>query len=240
MSDIPDPPPATAPPRARLPAPLRLAVWTTAALGAGALLYTTAGAFFQPAQGGREASGPAGVSGGGFRLDVAQAAQATGAGLPGAMHVIPPLTGPDKAAAAPGVPFAGPDGKPVRVADFHGKVLVLNLWATWCAPCLKEMPTLAALARSEAGRPVAIVPVSIDRASAGPRAKAIIAQNAPLGFYQDAPFAFPAALRPPVGGFPTTLIFDKRGRLRATVSSDLDWNGEQPRRVVGKLAAEPA
>lgn len=239
MSDSPDPVPATAPPRARLPAPLRLAVWTTAALGAAALLYTTAGAFFQPPQSYREASGPAGVSGG-FRLDVAQAAQASGGVAPAAMHVIPPLTGPAKAAPAPDAAFAGPDGKPVRVADFHGRVLVLNLWATWCGPCLKEMPTLAALAKSEAGQPVAIVPVSIDRAAAGPRARAFIGKNAPLGFYQDAAFAFPAAMRPPVGGFPTTLIYDKRGRLRATVSSDLDWNGEQPRRILAKLAAEPA
>ena len=75
---------------------------------------------------------------------------------------------------------------------------------------------------------------------AAPRAKAFIAKNAPLAFYQDPAFTFPSALKPPVMGFPTTLIYDKRGRARAVVASDVDWAGDQVRRVVGKLAAEPA
>ncbi|MBE7216969.1 MAG: TlpA family protein disulfide reductase [Caulobacteraceae bacterium] len=236
MSDAPRAP--ETPPRPRLPARLRLAIWTTAALGAAALVYTAAGSLSNPAGSYREARGPAGVSGG-FVLDQAQAAAFAPPGQP-ALHVIPPLTAPDKAPPAPEAVFTDAAGKPAKVADFRGKVVVLNLWATWCGPCIKEMPTLAALARSEAGKPVAVAPLSIDRAAATPKAKAFIAQNAPLRFYQDAAYAFPTAMRPPPLGFPTTLILDKRGRVRAVVSSDLDWNGEQARRVIGKLAAEPA
>lgn len=238
MSDAPRSPGPAAPKRPRLPAPLRLAIWTTALLGGAAVLYTAVGSLSTPGGAYREARGPAGVSGG-FALDQAQAAALAPAGQP-ALHVIPPLTSPAAAPPAPNAGFTDGAGKPVRVADFHGRVLVLNLWATWCGPCIKEMPTLAALAKSEAGKPVAVAAVSIDRAGATPKAKAFIAQNAPLKFYQDAAYAFPTAMRPPPPGFPTTLIFDKRGRLRATVSSDIDWNGEQARRVIGKLAAEPA
>ena len=220
-------------PRGRLPAPLRLAVWTTAALGGAAVLYISAGALATSSAGYRQARGPAGVSGG---FDAAQAATPTA----GPLHVIPPLTASAKAPPAPAASFTDAAGKPVRVADFKGRVVVLNLWATWCGPCIEEMPTLAALAASEAKAPVKVVALSVDRAAAGPRARAFIAKNAPLAFYQDAAFSFPSALKPPVMGFPTTLIFDKRGRLRATVSSDIDWNGDQARRVIGKLAAERA
>ena len=226
------PQPSKPAPRGRLPAPLRLAVWTTAALGGAAVLYISAGALATP--GYHQARGPAGVSGG---FGQAQAATPSAAGP---LHVIPPLTASAKAAPAPDASFTDAAGKPVRVGDFKGRVVVLNLWATWCGPCIKEMPTLAALAASEAKAPVKVVALSVDRAAAGPRARAFIAKNAPLAFYQDASFSFPSALKPPVMGFPTTLIFDKRGRLRATVSSDIDWNGAPARRVIGKLAAEPA
>ncbi len=202
------------------------------------MLYTAAGSLSNSAGAYREARGSAGASGG-FVLDRAQAAAFAPPGQP-ALHVIPPLTAPDKAPPAPTAGFTDAAGKAVKVADFHGRVVVLNLWATWCGPCIKEMPTLAALAKSEAGKAVAIVPVSIDRAAATPKARAFIGQNAPLKFYQDAAYAFPTAMRPPPPGFPTTLIFDKRGRLRATVSADLDWNGAQATRVIAKLAAEPA
>ena len=69
---------------------------------------------------------------------------------------------PLEATAAPVHAFHDGAGQPVQVADFKGKVLVLNLWATWCAPCVAEMPTLAKLAAAYAGRPVAVVPVSVD------------------------------------------------------------------------------
>lgn len=67
------------------------------------------------------------------------------------------LTLPAEAGAAPPTSFLDKDGQPVRLADFKGKVVVLNVWATWCAPCLLEMPTLAKLAAEYEGQPVAVV-----------------------------------------------------------------------------------
>jgi hypothetical protein len=54
--------------------------------------------------------------------------------------------------AAPAATFEDPDGEPVTLADFRGRPLLVNLWATWCAPCVAEMPTLDALARREGER----------------------------------------------------------------------------------------
>src|SRR5690242_15741843 len=53
----------------------------------------------------------------------------------------------NKAKPAPAAEFTDPDGKPVKLADFKGNPVLVNLWASWCAPCVKELPTLDRLAR---------------------------------------------------------------------------------------------
>ena len=61
-----------------------------------------------------------------------------------------------KGEAAPAAQFTDPDGKPATLADFRGKPVLVNLWATWCAPCVKELPTLDKLAKSGAIEVLAI------------------------------------------------------------------------------------
>jgi thiol-disulfide isomerase/thioredoxin len=207
---------------------VRLALWGASALGVAAVLYVTGGAVFKPP--GRLV-GARGEAGRAWTLLTPAEAQT-------AMHEIPPLVGRGKGAPAPDVAFAGPEGGPVKIGDFKGHVTLVNLWATWCAPCRKEMPTLAALQKAEASTGLKVVAISVDRPAATVQAKAFIAQNAPLAFYQDAGLKLPFAFKPPVGGFPTTLIYDKAGRERARVASDVDWTGAKARRVVEKLAAE--
>lgn len=60
--------------------------------------------------------------------------------------------------------FDGLDGKPVVLADYQGKPLVLNFWATWCAPCRKEIPDLIAVHKQFAGRGVALVGIAVEEA----------------------------------------------------------------------------
>src|SRR3954470_17213999 len=64
-----------------------------------------------------------------------------------------------KGEAAPAAVFTGPDGKPAKLDDFKGKPVLVNLWATWCAPCVKELPTLDKLA---AGGAIQVLAVSQD------------------------------------------------------------------------------
>src|SRR6185436_2455638 len=64
---------------------------------------------------------------------------------------------------APAASFSGPDGAPHTLADFRGQVTVVNLWAKWCAPCLAEIPSLAALQRAYAGKPVKVVAISLGK-----------------------------------------------------------------------------
>jgi len=130
-----------------------------------------------------------------------------------------------------------PDGKPVTLADFKGQVVVVNLWATWCAPCVKEMPTLAKLQGEYAGKPVKVVAISLDRGTEDvAKARAFIASKAPLGFYHgDYDMAF--ALKPAVEGLPATILYDAQGHERARLSGGADWSGADARKVIDQLLA---
>lgn len=154
------------------------------------------------------------------------------------LHKIPKLTPPEAAKPAPTAAFVDGSGKSVMLANFKGQVVVLNLWATWCAPCRQEMPSLAALQRAYAGKPLNVVALSIDNEAATDRAKDFIRVNKPLAFYQDAKFALPSSMTPPLDGFPTTLFIDKQGRVRGVVESDVDWAGDKARAAVDQLLAE--
>jgi thiol-disulfide isomerase/thioredoxin len=114
-------------------------------------------------------------------------------------------------------------------------VVVLNLWATWCGPCVAEMPTLAKLASADAGRAVVILPVSLDQDRGG--AIDFIAKRPPLGFYNEPSYALAYAFKPPVEDLPTTVLIDPAGRVRAELSGGADWSGAQARKVIDALAA---
>jgi len=140
----------------------------------------------------------------------------------------------DDKAAAPGT-FEDENGRPVALAAFKGQVVVLNLWATWCAPCVKEMPTLARLQADFQGRPVKVVPLSTDSDTQKDKARAFIAGRPPLHFYFDPHLGATSSVTPRVEGFPTTLIFDKSGRLRASFQGDADWSSPDAEAVVAAL-----
>jgi thiol-disulfide isomerase/thioredoxin len=145
------------------------------------------------------------------------------------------LKAPVAPATYPEASFVDGAGKSVKLSDFKGRAVVLNLWATWCAPCVKEMPTLAALQSAYAGKGLKVVALSSDSASATDKAKAFIAAHPPLTFYQDADSAVPTSLNPPIEGFPTTLLYDRQGNLKGVMEGDADWNSPEARAVVEKL-----
>ena len=139
-------------------------------------------------------------------------------------------------APPPPVPFTDAAGQTHRLADFKGKTVVLNIWATYCAPCVEEMPTLARLKAETAGESVAVVPISVDRVADRANAEAFIAQRPPLPFYSEPSFALAYGFQPPVADLPTTLLIDPSGRVRARVKGGADWSGPDALRVVDALA----
>lgn len=108
------------------------------------------------------------------------------------------------------------------LAEFAGKGIVLNLWATWCVPCVAEMPSLAVLAGRLAAAGVVVLPLSDDRGGAPVVQKFYAAHAvAGLGVWLDPKGAAANALH--ARGLPTTLIVDRQGRERGRLEGGADW-----------------
>ena len=123
--------------------------------------------------------------------------------------------------AQPNMKFTGPGGESVTLADFKGRTILLNVWATWCAPCIKEMPTLDALQKELGSDKFQVVTVSLDRTQE--EAELWFRQNGieNLTAYHDGSFALSSKLE--VRGLPISVIYDKNGLEKARVAGDADW-----------------
>jgi thiol-disulfide isomerase/thioredoxin len=139
----------------------------------------------------------------------------------------------------PPLTFQTMEGQETTLADFAGKVVVLNLWATWCAPCREEMPSLDRLQAMFADRDVVVLALSVDRA--GPeRVKQFLDEIGveQLHVYRDPKAAATRALKVP--GLPATILIDKQGREAGRVLGIAHWDGPEAVAAVEKLLAEPA
>ncbi len=142
--------------------------------------------------------------------------------------------------AAPAYVFKTRDGADASLADFRGKVVVVNVWAMWCAPCRTEMPTLARLAEVYAGTDLVVLPINVDNsADAIADATSFIDVHEPLPLYSDPKFQLPFEL-PGKGKMPQTVLLDRKGRIRAHFSGEADWSSPEARALVDALLAAPA
>ena len=123
--------------------------------------------------------------------------------------------------AAPATAFEDPDGAPASLADFRGRPLLVNLWATWCAPCVAEMPTLDALAAREGDR-LRVLTVSQDL-DGRDKVEAFFARQGyrNLETWLDPQMALMEALK--VDTLPTTILYDSEGREVWRVVGMEDW-----------------
>lgn len=118
--------------------------------------------------------------------------------------------------------FRDAQGGSVSLRDFRGKVVVLNFWATWCPPCVREMPSLDRLQAELGGPAFEVVAVSTDR-GAMDGLRAFYDQHGieHLALYQDPGMAFARAVG--VKGLPTTYILDHDGTVLGTHTGYADW-----------------
>jgi thiol-disulfide isomerase/thioredoxin len=122
-------------------------------------------------------------------------------------------------------PFFDAAGNPVAIEAFRGKVVILNLWAPWCAPCLQEMPSLDRLAARLPEKDFAVVAVTKDPVGDSPSKATFDRMGLKrLSLYLDPK----GALEPEVGGrgFPTTLILGADGAPLAYREGAADWDSD--------------
>ena len=134
---------------------------------------------------------------------------------------------------APQAQFTDLDGKSVSLADFQGKPAIINLWATWCRPCLKEMPSLDRLQAGLKGK-LAVAAVSQDRGGADkvePFVKSLGLES--LQVYVDPTSGVGHAFG--ARGLPTSIVIDARGRVVGRVEGAAEWDSETMRAVLRPL-----
>ena len=160
--------------------------------------------------------------------DEVQPDEATGGPAPAAEAVVrPDFT--HKGSAPPDVAFADPAGKRVRLADLKGKPALVNLWATWCAPCVAELPTLEALAKRE-GAKLAVLTVNQDM-DAKKAAPFLAKRGVALPAYTDPELKLSIAY---AANLPTTVLYGADGKERWRVTGGMDWAGADAAKLVAQ------
>lgn len=127
--------------------------------------------------------------------------------------------------------FVDGAGKTRTLADWKGRLVLLNLWATWCAPCRKEMPSLSRLQQALGSERFEVVALAVDRAGADAARKFLESIDARhLALYVDATARSGTALR--AVGMPTTILVDTEGREIGRLTGPAEWDSPEAQRLV--------
>ncbi|KQO92773.1 thiol:disulfide interchange protein [Methylobacterium sp. Leaf90] len=142
---------------------------------------------------------------------------------------------------APAVAFKGPDGAPTDLASLRGKLLLVNLWATWCAPCKAEMPALDRLQAELGGDSFQVVAINVetrnlDKPPAWFKANGI----AHLTYYGDPEGKVLPVIQSAVGstGLPTTMLIDAKGCTLGVMKGPAEWSSEDGKRLIRAALAK--
>ena len=164
------------------------------------------------------------------------------------MGALPPKSSPtsvfsftplDKPRPLAEISFTNGNGRALSLADFRGQVVLLNICATWCAPCRKEMPTLDRLQTTLGGPDFQVVALSIDR-----KGREVVEPFykelglSALGLYHDVQGNVLRAFN--VVGVPTTLLIDQQGREIGRVHGPAEWDSEEVVTVIRRYLDVPS
>ncbi len=135
-----------------------------------------------------------------------------------------------------GVSFFDGGGNPISLADSNGRIRVVNFWATWCAPCREEKPSLDALQSAMGGPDFAVIAIATGRNSP----EGIERFNREVGITHLARFTDPksqAAREMGVLALPVTVLVDREGREIGRLTGGADWNSDSARAIIAALIA---
>ena len=142
-----------------------------------------------------------------------------------------PYTPTQASPPAPLIPILDAKGNTLNFSDFHGKVVLLNLWATWCAPCLREMPSLDRLQAEMGSDKFMVLALSIDREGL----EVVTPFFKQLGLKSLAVFLDPkgkATKSFGIRGLPTSYIIDHRGRIAGELMGPAEWDTDEAKALM--------
>jgi hypothetical protein len=134
-----------------------------------------------------------------------------------------------KGEAAPLLPFTAMDGKSTSLADFRGRPVLVNLWATWCGPCVAEMPTLAATAQRLKGKVAVIAVAQDDMAKVKPFLAGRKLDTLPI--YLDPKLTLSVHYK---ANLPTTILYGADGKEIWRVTGGFDWAGAEATKLLAE------
>lgn len=130
----------------------------------------------------------------------------------------------------PTKPFMDTDGKPHTFAEYKGKVVVFNLWGSWCAPCIEEMPSLVKLQEAFPKGDVVVLPVATEKKPDKARTLFAKLTGGKLPFHYDT--TFDVSMEAHSQSFPSTIIYGTDGKEAARLILPADWGSEQAKALV--------
>jgi thiol-disulfide isomerase/thioredoxin len=140
------------------------------------------------------------------------------------------LTALDDPPVQPGLVFTSADGEEMRLEDYRGETVLLNVWASWCAPCIAELPTLEALAVSRDD--IEVVTISLDR-TPEEAAAFLEREGIELPRWWDGSFSLSGKLLAP--GLPITVIYNEGGREMARLAGEAEWDSAEANALLDAL-----
>ncbi len=145
----------------------------------------------------------------------------------------------DKPRSLPQLRFVDGDGRTLTLADFRGRTVLLNIWATWCAPCIREMPALDRLQAKLGSPDFEVVALSID-AGGLPAVQDFYRkfELKALGIYVDKIAKARRDLN--VVGIPTTLLVDRNGKEIGRTIGPAEWNRPDIVKIIRRYLEEPS
>jgi thiol-disulfide isomerase/thioredoxin len=136
----------------------------------------------------------------------------------------------EDAPAQPDVAYVDENGEEVRLSDYRGQVILVNFWATWCGPCVEEMPALDRLQADLGGEDFQVVTVSLDRSMDDVLEffERIELENLPI--IHDTNLASFSQIRTP--GLPTSVLYDREGRELGRVTAPAEWDSADAKALI--------
>ncbi|WP_138512251.1 TlpA family protein disulfide reductase [Maricaulis alexandrii] len=140
------------------------------------------------------------------------------------------FTSLDEPPAQPDVVYADASGNEVRLSDYRGQVILVNFWATWCGPCVEEMPALNRLQAEMGGDEFQVVTISLDRSLDDAVSFFERYDLAELPIIHDTHLASFTRIQTP--GLPTSILYDRQGREIGRLTAPAEWDSDDAMRLI--------